>query len=167
MALINKILVATDFSDTAKAAVDYAASLAAEVGARVVVAHVASVPVIAIPDALFVSAAETVELMRELETALATIKRHVEGRGVGSVEIELAEGTAWSELIRIAKQRACDLIIVGTHGRTGLTHLLLGSVAEKVVRNSPVSVLTVRGEAAISALAEPIAPSPRSADEVC
>jgi nucleotide-binding universal stress UspA family protein len=166
MALIKKILVATDFSDTAQLAVDYAAALASEVGASVVVAHVAAIPVVAIPDHLFVTAAETVQLMRELEIALGDVKRRVEERGAVPVETELAEGNAWSELIRIAKHRGCDLIVMGTHGRTGLTHLLLGSVAEKVVRHAPISVLTVRGNAPLAA-AEPVEPSSRALDEAC
>ena len=59
---------------------------------------------------------------------------------------EVRYGYAYREIVRHAKEQNVDLIVVGTHGRTGLTHLFLGSVAEKVVRNAPCPVLTVRPE---------------------
>jgi nucleotide-binding universal stress UspA family protein len=61
-----------------------------------------------------------------------------------TVHREVREGTPFSEIVRFAKEQQIDLIIMGTHGHTGLTHMLLGSVTEKVVRKAPCPVLTVR-----------------------
>lgn len=57
---------------------------------------------------------------------------------------EVAEGTPFEEIVRFARDKDIDLIVMGTHGHTGLAHLFLGSVAEKVVRRAPCPVLTVR-----------------------
>jgi universal stress protein A len=63
--------------------------------------------------------------------------------GVRQLETRLVEGVAWSEILAATKATGCDLIVMGTHGRGAITHLLLGSVAEKVVRKAECPVLTV------------------------
>jgi nucleotide-binding universal stress UspA family protein len=60
------------------------------------------------------------------------------------VEHQLEEGDPVTEILRVAQERECELIVMGTHGRTGLAHLLMGSVAERVVRRSGCSVLVVK-----------------------
>jgi nucleotide-binding universal stress UspA family protein len=68
----------------------------------------------------------------------------VRGQFQGDWEVEVAAGHPADTIVRLARERAADLIVMGTHGRTGLQHVLLGSVAEKVVRLAPCPVLTVR-----------------------
>jgi nucleotide-binding universal stress UspA family protein len=69
---------------------------------------------------------------------------HVRMRGVTDVGTRLAEGVAWHEIVETARSEECDLIVVGTHGRSGIGHVLMGSVAEKVVRKAGCPVLAVR-----------------------
>ena len=66
------------------------------------------------------------------------------GEGAGEVVRSVIQGTPFVEIVRYAKSEGIDLIVVGSHGRTGLSHMLLGSVAERVVRKAPCPVLTVR-----------------------
>lgn len=80
-------------------------------------------------------------LQKEGETAIAEFEERAEG-----VEIEttLVEGSPAKEIVRYAEEQSCDVIVMGTHGRSGVDRLLLGSVAERVVRSSTVPVLTIR-----------------------
>jgi nucleotide-binding universal stress UspA family protein len=81
------------------------------------------------------------------ETAqLAKSKTEAQQLGVKEVATRLLTGVPWDEIVSAARSdSAVDLIVIGTHGRTGLAHVLLGSVAEKVVRHAPCPVLVVRG----------------------
>jgi nucleotide-binding universal stress UspA family protein len=67
------------------------------------------------------------------------------------VQVNVAVGTPAEEILRVAREEKVDLIVMGTHGRTGLRHLLLGSVAEEVTRHAPCPVFTVRSGAAVAA----------------
>ena len=79
--------------------------------------------------------------------AAEELRRFAEARFTGvELKLQVREGDPSREIIRAAADLGADLIVLGTHGRTGVAHLLIGSVAEKVVRKSPVPVLTVRGE---------------------
>ncbi|KAB1198987.1 MULTISPECIES: universal stress protein [Haloferax] len=84
-------------------------------------------------------------LRSDAEAALALVERAAEKEGV-PVETHVLEGTPSREIVEFAERGDCDLIVMGTHGRGGIDRLLLGSVAEKVVRASSVPVLTVRIE---------------------
>lgn len=139
------ILAATDFSPASERAVDTAIELAVRFDAKLSVLHVLE-PVR--PDAVAVPVPFPVEVLneirseaiRQLDAAVALArKQRSEARG------ELAEGTAWREIVASAERLRADLVVVGSHGRRGLSHHLLGSVAERVVRASPVAVLTVHG----------------------
>lgn len=145
MALINRILVASDFSAYSKRAVDYGAALAAQFKAKLVIVHVYSPPVVFVPDAVIpMSAADMQRMLDSLQQGLdedaAAAKKH------GAVEVEtlLLEGDPWHEIVRVAKDRGCDLIVLGTHGRGAVAHFFLGSVAEKVVRKAECPVLVAR-----------------------
>jgi nucleotide-binding universal stress UspA family protein len=145
MALIHRILVATDFSDSARGALDHGGTLAAQLGVPLVLLHVYVNPVVVAPDGYMMATLEDPAAMRgQLEAALARLRSRARELGARSVEVALGEGTPWSEIIRIARERQCDLIVMGTHGHSGLSHFLLGSVAEKVVRKAEVPVLIVR-----------------------
>src|SRR5262245_26546652 len=144
MSLIHRILVPTDFSEHAKQAIEYAAAFSQKFEAPLDLLHVYASPVIPVPDGyVIVSATELADLRVRLSEGLDKDKARAESLGAVKVETVLAEGTAWQQIVETAKQRDCDLIAMGTHGRSGLSHLILGSTAEKVVRKAGCAVLTV------------------------
>lgn len=138
---IKTILVPTDFSDCSDEAVQYAARVARTLKARIVLVH-------AIQPYTY-GMTETFNLVDHY-TALKTIagpmldqvRKKVMKLGV-TVEKDLLTGPAHTEILEKARRAKADLIVMGTHGRTGVEHFLLGSVAEKVVRMSACPVLTV------------------------
>jgi nucleotide-binding universal stress UspA family protein len=146
---IAKILVPTDFSEHAERALSTATNLARVLGATLHVVHVSpSVPYVGPPFAPGRAFAN--DLMaasrKEFDAYMKTLReRGVEAMGT------LAEGVAYVEINRVAEDTGADLIVMGTRGRTGIEHALLGSVAERVVRTSPVPVMVV--------------PAPRSAEQ--
>ena len=144
MAPIQKILVPTDFSRGASAATEQALSLAHAFGASVTLLHVYNVPTYVFPDgSTFIAGPEVAaKIEREVVDALASAGRAAERQSGVPVLTQSAIGAPYEEIIRAAKD--FDLIVMGTHGRTGLRHLFLGSVAEKVVRHASCPVLTVR-----------------------
>ena len=83
-------------------------------------------------------------ILSKTQQAMNAARAKVVDSGVPNVEIVMTEGAPFTEIIRVAREQACDLIVIATHGRSGLKHALLGSVTEKVVRKSPCAVLTVR-----------------------
>ncbi len=142
---IKTILFPTDFSQGARAAMDYALSLAQDYKARLILLYVIQDISIAewyIPSSI--SAADLVADMqksasKEMEKWAAEV-----GGKVANVETLIERGVPFVEIIRVAKEKNADLLVIGTHGRTGIDHMLFGSTAEKVVRKSPCPVLTVR-----------------------
>lgn len=144
---IHRILCAVDFSETSNDAVEHALALAEKHGASLVLMHAWQLPAYALPEGAIVVNPEYVarvqkELQKSLDDAVAKFaggKVRVSGR--------LGEGPAHLEVNRLAEELKVDLVVIGTHGRTGLSHVLLGSVAERVVRTCKVPVLTVRHHA--------------------
>ncbi len=143
------ILCPIDFSNSCERVLDVAAHVARSEGARLTLLHVTDVPG-ALSDKVIVaheggdhavrtSAYVRESALRELERCAAPLR----ARGV-EVETAFAAGSVVQAILRASSERAADLIVMGTHGRTGLSHMLLGSVAERVLRLSPVPVLTVR-----------------------
>jgi nucleotide-binding universal stress UspA family protein len=144
MPQVHKILVATDFSAHAERALDYAAELAAAYDAPLVLLHVYANPIMALPDGyVMMTVPNLADLVSGLHDGLRRVEARARQLGVREIETRLVEGVAWSEIIAAAKATGCDLIVMGTHGRGAITHLLLGSVAEKVVRKAECPVLTV------------------------
>jgi nucleotide-binding universal stress UspA family protein len=143
----RRILWPTDFSRLAKAALPHAERLAASSGAELVVLHVLPLPAIyAFPE---VSGAVWDQIERENHVIgkrkLRRITEQLKGKTPKlRVHSVLTEGVAFDHILRVAKRLRCDLIVLATHGRTGLRHVLMGSVAENVVRRAPCPVLTVR-----------------------
>lgn len=138
---IKSILVPTDFSSYSSNAIDYAAKMAKPLGARIVLVHVI--------ESLSYSVTDTFTLVdhrRALEKTagalLENFRRELAAKDV-PVKTRLASGVPYDEILKIARQENADLIVMGTHGRTGVEHLFLGSVAEKVVRLSSCPVLTI------------------------
>ena len=121
-----------------------AVELSGALGAKLTVLHVFEIP----SYAYGAVATSTVDLLTPIEEAaregLDKLMEDVKRRAPSARSI-LRQGIAWREVLQVAEQEQSDVIILGTHGRKGLPHLVLGSVAEKIVRLSPVPVLTVRG----------------------
>lgn len=142
---IGTILVPVDFSPHAQEAMEWALDLARRYDASLLLTHVLQpVPWLAAPDGMTYTPADVAASTRnELSGSLEEMRRRVEASGVPCAA-ELLDGHPASEIAALARRSAASLIVMGTHGRTGLQHALLGSVAEKVVRHAPCPVLTVR-----------------------
>lgn len=135
---ISKILVPTDFSETAEKAVTYGVELAKRFNAKLDLLHAF--------DEVILYAPTTADVYREkfeagIQEDLDKVTSKMEGVEVESV---MRRGAPFVEIIRYAKENDVDLIVIGSHGRGAVMHMLLGSVAEKVVRKAPCPVLTVR-----------------------
>jgi nucleotide-binding universal stress UspA family protein len=143
---LRRILVPTDFSEHSKNALRYAAAFADKFGAEVFLLHVFQDLAIFQPDAVTVAPQATPPIEQMLAAARTALERSIrEGPCAGvKVHPEVGEGSTFEEIVRFAKEKNIDLIIMGTHGRGWLAHVLLGSVTEKVVRKAPCPVLTVR-----------------------
>ena len=141
----HRILWPTDFSPLAKAALPHAVGLAREANAELVLLHVLpSLAAYAVPD---LSGALSVSLQQKSRAAaqrqLRQLEKQVKGPNFRTHTV-LTEGVAFHQIIQAAKRLRCDLIVLTTHGRTGLAHAIMGSVAENVLRRAPCPVLTVR-----------------------
>jgi universal stress protein A len=145
---IARILVPIDYSDNSRTALAYAAELAKSFGASLDLVHVWDRPTYA-TDAVMVQRPGEAhkpisELIREnAEKDMADLLAGLSLPSELKVESRLLAGDPASTLLTELKKGAHDLVVISTHGRTGLAHLLLGSIAEKLVRLSPVPVLTV------------------------
>ncbi|MDB4971270.1 MAG: UspA domain protein [Myxococcales bacterium] len=143
---IRHIFCPTDFSAGSHEAFETALVMATDSGARLTLFHVLHVPPMVFPDVMLPT---TTELMRELEEAaehqLQALCARARAAGVVS-DYQTAFGTTHAEICAAAEQAGVDLIVIGTHGRGGFSHAILGSVAEKVVRKAQCPVLTVRSQ---------------------
>ena len=147
MISIDKILHPTDFSANSNHALKYACAFAAHFGAELHLLHV-------VPDLALITLPPTDGFLPD--EYYQNAKKHAdeelaklpvrEMAGKSRLVKQTLEGSAFLEIIRYAKENHIDLIVMGTHGYSGLTHLVMGSVAEKVVRRSPCPVLTVHPE---------------------
>lgn len=151
MTLASHILVATDFSDASRPALGAAVILAKQFGAKLTLAHSFDPSPLAPLATRPVSGAAQLQIEQEMERRITEELERLrkdELSEIADVETELLIGPSPAdELVKLAKKKNVDLIVIGTHGRTGLSHLLIGSVAEKVVRHAPCPVLTLRSRA--------------------
>src|SRR5262245_32186715 len=142
---IKTILAPTDFSIHAEHALKYAGELAKNLNAKMIVLHVAEYSNVGgDPDASELLIPNyLLELEKKGKDRLEQITR-----GLRKVEVDahsvFVAGRAYQDIVRMAKELKVDLIVLGTHGRTGFSHLFFGSTAEKVVRLCPCPVLTVK-----------------------
>lgn len=146
MITLNRILLPVDFSDCSAQASAYACSLAAKFNAELHLVHVLQDLVAMVPEP-GLAFPPPGDYLQELEAsateALAKLPDPSLPAPASVVRVTL-QGPPFLEIIRYAKDQDVDLIVIGTHGRSGLAHVLLGSVAERVVRKAPCPVLTVR-----------------------
>lgn len=139
---VKKLLIAVDFTPPSHEALRTGAAIAADNGAEVVLAYILQPTMVGSPE-LPISFDDN--SLRAAEADLEKWKQDAERIGVKQVSTKLVTGTPWHEIVEILKHDpGFDLVVVGTHGRTGLKHVLLGSVAERVVRHAPCAVLVVR-----------------------
>jgi nucleotide-binding universal stress UspA family protein len=155
---IRKILHPTDFSEYSEAAFRLACALARDYGAPLVVLHVTSPSAVAYPEGMFVLPPALTA--PDLDDYLVRLRPASEGV---TIDPRLVEGSPAHEIVQFATEELCDLIVLGTHGRTGLGRLLMGSVAEHVVRKAPCPVLTVKAPAVAEKVAEPTVKEPAHA----
>jgi nucleotide-binding universal stress UspA family protein len=155
MASIKHIVVPTDFSEPADAALTYGIELARQLGATVSLVHVFEDPTVAVFSDQYVPFPPEVrgELLADVRRRLAD---EIARRGYSEMTPVVLVGQTARAIVETARERHADLIVMGTHGRHGMAHLLLGSVAERVVRTAPCPVLTVRPPEAHVRAAEPV-----------
>lgn len=145
------ILVPHDFSSSANHAVAIARDEAKAHGAKLLLLHVIDLPAGVTPDTMIVpdDTGAPINLkayaIGKAEEHLADLAARIAKDGV-TAQTFVRTGKAEDEIVKFATENSVDLIAMGTHGRTGLAHMLIGSVAERVVRASKVPVLTIRGE---------------------
>lgn len=147
MASIRKIVVAHDFSEPAGRALDIALDLASRFGASVTVVYAYELGLPPVPFGMDPIPELDERNARAGRAALDEMVSRTKAGGFSAIEGVLREGVPWTEIDALAEEIHADLIVMGTHGRRGLTHAWLGSTAEKVVRTAPCPVLTVRAQA--------------------
>jgi universal stress protein A len=143
---IKTILVPTDFSELSEPAYTWAVSLAADSNAKILLLYATpSLASLEFPESGYYPEMARMEqdMVVEAEKRLSEFATK-KGASAVPVETRIAVGEAVSEICALAEQESVDLIIMGSHGRTGLSHVLLGSVAERVVRHAPCPVLVAR-----------------------
>lgn len=144
MTQIKKILAPTDFSEASLKALDQAVELAKQLGAEVHVVHVVPLLMYAIaPDVVPDDPQFERRLKEKLAARLEEVASRLRGRGA-EIHTLLVDGNPGHEVGEVAAERGFDLVVMATHGRSGLPRLMLGSVAERTVRSSKVPVLTLR-----------------------
>jgi nucleotide-binding universal stress UspA family protein len=143
----RNICVAIDFSDASRAAMEVAADLARRFDGALVLLHAYPIPGYTFPDGSIVASPRMMqELAEHAEKHLEEWRRDAEGLGAPRVTTAKAIGEPAAEIVAYAKEQGTDVLVVGTHGRTGLEHALMGSVAERVVRRAGCPVVTVHPE---------------------
>lgn len=153
---LQKILVATDLTDTSRSAIRQAFELARQVGAAEVIALHVSEPVYSITRSGVEFAASETEMLealrlRQSEADRAALRMQAEeAAGVNGKKVAhrtlVVDGIPADAIVSVAAENGADIVVMGTHGRRGARHWLLGSIAEHVIRASPIPVLTVRPE---------------------
>ncbi len=149
----DRILVPVDFSPCSKAALDWGLEMASRFDAEVIVLHVTTMPDLSPLSPTLEALVPSYAVLQELLDARFDVTRETmdswlelyASKAVSLVPV-YAEGTDYETILEICEARDCQIIIMGTHGRTGLDRMLLGSTTERIVRTAKVPVLTVHAE---------------------
>lgn len=156
---LNKILCPTDFSPGSQHATRVAVRVATETGAELVLAHVWHPPLFAFGGGDPFPAEAVQQLVKEKERGLAAAANDAIKLGARRVTSRFLTGAPWDQLVELLRaDEAFDLVVMGSHGRTGLARVLLGSVTEKVVRHAPCSVLAARAGGDATSFAHVLCP---------
>lgn len=142
---IKRILFPTDFAEGAMNALPYAVDMARHYGAKLYMIHVIY-DLIAV-SGLHIPHVSVDEIYKEMATAAKKKLEEfgeIERRDVKNIEYAILRGVPYEEILKFVDKNNIDMIVIGTHGRKGLDRVLFGSTAERVVRNAPCPVLTVR-----------------------
>jgi nucleotide-binding universal stress UspA family protein len=142
---IHRILAPTDFSDLSKQGLKSALELAQSFGAKLLLLHVVEPPPYPVEGIVPTHLGATLldDLERQASQEFAKMLADTQGSAV-DVERRVVVGIPYRKIVEVAEEEKADLLVVTTHGRTGLVHLVMGSVAEKIVRTAPCPVLTIR-----------------------
>jgi nucleotide-binding universal stress UspA family protein len=143
MILMNNVLVATDFGEASDAALDYGRALARTFGARLHLLHVTeNVYIKTVGGEAFIAVFP--ELQQEVDDAARKELQDRVDADTPTTAVLIPSDAPAASIVEYAKTHRIDLIVMGTHGRGAVAHLLMGSIAERVVRTAPCPVLTVR-----------------------
>lgn len=143
MVTMRRILCPVDFSDTSRQALDYAVGIARWYGAGITALHVIPPITSMLPvsgEGLYPPLVFRPEELQQFRSELESFAR---ASGVEALDTEVVQGSVPGEIVRLAKELPADLLVMGTHGRSGFERLMLGSVTEKLLRKSPCPLLTV------------------------
>ncbi|HET6442343.1 MAG TPA: universal stress protein [Phycisphaerae bacterium] len=148
MIRLTKLLVPTDFSEDSEQAARYAVELAKRFQAEIHCIHVVDIPADLLSTSDYYMTGPSEQFIDQIREES---KKNLEGfaeKNLEGAQVQTAflEGSPFVEIIRYARDQQIDLVVIATHGRTGLKHVLFGSVAEKVVRKAPCPVLVVKRE---------------------
>jgi universal stress protein A len=144
--MFKKILCPIDFSEGSRSALRAATTLATQNAGEVVLVHVWTPPIMAMATQAPVPGEALQQMYETAEADLAAAAAALGKQGVRTTT-QILEGSPWAMIVEASRNdRAIDLVVMGTHGRTGLSHALLGSVAEQVVRHARCAVLVVRDD---------------------
>ena len=144
---LRSILLPTDFSECAQHALSYATFFAREAGATLICVHVIEPMVPAVGYSGVAEPLPITDISEQLEDSAAhELPKIAEREDCAGLEVEevITHGDAATEIVRVAKERGVDLIVISSHGRTGLGRILFGSTAESVVRHASCPVLVVK-----------------------
>lgn len=147
MVTITRVLCPIDFSDFSRHALDYAVGIARWYGAGLTVLHVLPTITAFVPptgEGLYPPLVFSPEDLRQFHDELDAFAH---GSGVEALDTEVVQGSVPGEIVRLAQELPADLLVMGTHGRSGFERLMLGSVTEKLLRKAPCPVLTVPARA--------------------
>ncbi|HEV3435836.1 MAG TPA: universal stress protein [Gemmata sp.] len=146
MVAIRRILAPADFDVCSSPTIRYAAELAEKFGAELILLHIVQDLALAMPDAVMPTPVPAPALTQLIDAAKTGLENLVQAENLGRLNprLEVRVGSPAGEIVAVANDLKVDLVCIGTHGRGGLAHFLLGSVAEKVVRQAPCPVLTIR-----------------------